>query len=486
MPKVEKVPMSHLTSVSTLSAAGNGTRSSLWSAKDDELLVDARARGLKWDQIAPKFFPTRSPNSLRKRYECLMERHESSQPWVQWIERENRGIYERRRTERGDSTVQPGPNYAPFETRNPHDQALQFKALRKSMPNRADGLIHLRPRISQFSPALIQKSEVYSQDATNKLSADVPSRKWPPSPDPRHDTQDRSPSLHQPQLNLTEYPCLFEFSTFHGSPARSLEGDAALRGTMSPNKPDNFRPMHIPGHSKILQNSAVAEDTPVPNLPKPGHAARHLVDQTTPNPNGATNIPIGGETVWHCDKCGDGPIKLMQTSCQMCGHQTCGNCPYETVRAHQNPSNLPEIHDSPDEKWSPESYGINKERSKSPTMPDHVTPPAQSSDKGNPIAVDHASSPEQLSAGAPEQADQSRPTISLRNLHWRPSQAHTSNESATLYINYTISQDHTTETTSRKTAMFAAIQDRCRLYPSKSNVASRLRQRKDIFFNLLD
>ncbi|KAF2254861.1 hypothetical protein BU26DRAFT_418099 [Trematosphaeria pertusa] len=78
MPKVEKASTSHRGSVSTASAAG-GTRSSSWSAKDDETLIQARAQGLNWNQIAPKHFPQKSPNACRKRHERLMERQNAEQ-----------------------------------------------------------------------------------------------------------------------------------------------------------------------------------------------------------------------------------------------------------------------------------------------------------------------------------------------------------------------------------------------------------------------
>jgi hypothetical protein len=79
MPKIEKAPPSHRNSVSTASAAGGGTRSSSWSAKDDETLIQARAQGLNWNQISPKHFPQKSPNACRKRHERLMERQNAEQ-----------------------------------------------------------------------------------------------------------------------------------------------------------------------------------------------------------------------------------------------------------------------------------------------------------------------------------------------------------------------------------------------------------------------
>ncbi|PSN70013.1 hypothetical protein BS50DRAFT_302627 [Corynespora cassiicola Philippines] len=82
MPKVEKVPStSHRHSSSVASAAGGvgGARSSSWSTKDDETLIQARAQGMNWNQIAPKHFPLKSPNACRKRHERLMERQNVEQ-----------------------------------------------------------------------------------------------------------------------------------------------------------------------------------------------------------------------------------------------------------------------------------------------------------------------------------------------------------------------------------------------------------------------
>jgi hypothetical protein len=78
MPKVDKVPHRNSTT-STASAAGAGTRSSSWSTKDDETLIQARAQGLNWNQISPKHFPQKSANACRKRHERLMERQNAEQ-----------------------------------------------------------------------------------------------------------------------------------------------------------------------------------------------------------------------------------------------------------------------------------------------------------------------------------------------------------------------------------------------------------------------
>jgi hypothetical protein len=79
MPKLDKAQSSHRKSVSTASAAGSNARSSSWSTKDDEVLTQARTQGLNWNQIAPKHFPSKSPNACRKRHERLMERQNAEQ-----------------------------------------------------------------------------------------------------------------------------------------------------------------------------------------------------------------------------------------------------------------------------------------------------------------------------------------------------------------------------------------------------------------------
>ncbi|KAF2476241.1 uncharacterized protein BDR25DRAFT_277253 [Lindgomyces ingoldianus] len=78
MPKDVKPP-THRSSNPTSFAAGGGTRSSSWSAKDDETLISARAQGLNWNQIAPRHFSSKTPNACRKRHERLMEKQHAEQ-----------------------------------------------------------------------------------------------------------------------------------------------------------------------------------------------------------------------------------------------------------------------------------------------------------------------------------------------------------------------------------------------------------------------
>ncbi|KAF2021860.1 hypothetical protein BU24DRAFT_30789 [Aaosphaeria arxii CBS 175.79] len=84
MPRAPKAsPASHRNSISTASAAGSGggggVRSTTWSTKDDQTLIEARAKNLNWNQIAPNYFPSKSPNACRKRHERLMEKQNAEQ-----------------------------------------------------------------------------------------------------------------------------------------------------------------------------------------------------------------------------------------------------------------------------------------------------------------------------------------------------------------------------------------------------------------------
>lgn len=46
----------------------------IWSATDDEILLQARASGLNWQPIANEHFPNKTANACRKRHERLIER----------------------------------------------------------------------------------------------------------------------------------------------------------------------------------------------------------------------------------------------------------------------------------------------------------------------------------------------------------------------------------------------------------------------------
>ena len=65
-------PVSIPTSSSSAEKAVSRSPSKKWTPEEDEVLVEARKRGMNWDPIAAKYFPKQSGNSCRKRHERLM------------------------------------------------------------------------------------------------------------------------------------------------------------------------------------------------------------------------------------------------------------------------------------------------------------------------------------------------------------------------------------------------------------------------------
>ncbi|KAL9048819.1 MAG: hypothetical protein Q9162_007532 [Coniocarpon cinnabarinum] len=50
--------------------------SSSWTPEEDQLLKEARGRGLNWQPIADTYFPSKTANACRKRHERLMDREQ--------------------------------------------------------------------------------------------------------------------------------------------------------------------------------------------------------------------------------------------------------------------------------------------------------------------------------------------------------------------------------------------------------------------------
>jgi len=78
MPKELKQAGPHTTSASTapytLPSTSGQRNAAIWSAADDEILLQARASGLNWQPIAIRHFPNKTANACRKRHERLIER----------------------------------------------------------------------------------------------------------------------------------------------------------------------------------------------------------------------------------------------------------------------------------------------------------------------------------------------------------------------------------------------------------------------------
>jgi len=80
MPKVYRAAnhpyrSNSIPNVAQAESAPNGNRDNkVWSADEDQTLLDARASGMNWTPIAVKYFAPKSGNACRKRHERLMER----------------------------------------------------------------------------------------------------------------------------------------------------------------------------------------------------------------------------------------------------------------------------------------------------------------------------------------------------------------------------------------------------------------------------
>ncbi|KAK5132999.1 hypothetical protein LTR08_008286 [Meristemomyces frigidus] len=78
MPKEIRPAMAHHSSTASAPypiASSSGARNvAIWSAGDDEILLQARASGLNWQPIANSHFPVKTANACRKRHERLIER----------------------------------------------------------------------------------------------------------------------------------------------------------------------------------------------------------------------------------------------------------------------------------------------------------------------------------------------------------------------------------------------------------------------------
>ncbi|KAF4120409.1 SANT protein [Geosmithia morbida] len=53
--------------------------SGAWTLHDDQQLIEARTKGLNWNQIKNTYFPSKSANACRKRHERLSERRDSDE-----------------------------------------------------------------------------------------------------------------------------------------------------------------------------------------------------------------------------------------------------------------------------------------------------------------------------------------------------------------------------------------------------------------------
>ena len=52
-----------------------------WPPGNDDLLMRARQQGMNWESIATKYFPEKTANACRKRYERLIEKRNNTETW---------------------------------------------------------------------------------------------------------------------------------------------------------------------------------------------------------------------------------------------------------------------------------------------------------------------------------------------------------------------------------------------------------------------
>lgn len=55
--------------------------SSAWTPQNDDILLNARAKGMNWQPIQAQYFPEKTPNACRKRHERLILARSSNEDW---------------------------------------------------------------------------------------------------------------------------------------------------------------------------------------------------------------------------------------------------------------------------------------------------------------------------------------------------------------------------------------------------------------------
>jgi len=75
-------PRSSTLATMTLPPSESNRSGGPWSAQDDEQLMQARKRGMNWLPLARDYFPNKSANACRKRYERLMDKISASDEWA--------------------------------------------------------------------------------------------------------------------------------------------------------------------------------------------------------------------------------------------------------------------------------------------------------------------------------------------------------------------------------------------------------------------
>ena len=79
-PNIPPTPRAYQTRTPPLSVDDRQASTS-WSPDSDEVLLRARQQGLNWQPIANEYFPGKTANACRKRYERLVEKRNAADSW---------------------------------------------------------------------------------------------------------------------------------------------------------------------------------------------------------------------------------------------------------------------------------------------------------------------------------------------------------------------------------------------------------------------
>lgn len=67
-----------LSATSTTHPGIHPSQSSPWSPEEDQLLLLARSKSIRWERVHSEYFPNKTPNACRKRYERLMSKRKAN------------------------------------------------------------------------------------------------------------------------------------------------------------------------------------------------------------------------------------------------------------------------------------------------------------------------------------------------------------------------------------------------------------------------
>lgn len=82
-----KIPSSTQTASRPLAPITSNASSTSWPTRDDTILINARTQGHGWSQIQKQYFPDKTANACRKRYERLVAKRRGSDWGIDKLEK---------------------------------------------------------------------------------------------------------------------------------------------------------------------------------------------------------------------------------------------------------------------------------------------------------------------------------------------------------------------------------------------------------------